>query len=64
MSRGESTDLLEDSCSQNTLKNERLEHLRYRQERNFTDRERLSGETQQGQETRCPLIIGVGRYIY
>jgi hypothetical protein len=33
------------SCSQNTLKNKRLEHQSYRQERNFIDRERLSGET-------------------
>jgi hypothetical protein len=34
---GESTDALEGSCSQNTLKNKRLEHQRYRQERNFID---------------------------
>jgi hypothetical protein len=42
--RGESMDALMGSCSQNTLKNERLEHQSYRQERNFIDRERLSGE--------------------
>jgi hypothetical protein len=41
---GESTDALMGSRSQNTLKNERLEHQSYRQERNFIDRERLSGE--------------------
>jgi hypothetical protein len=35
-------DTLEGSCSQNTLKNKRLEHQSYRQERNFIDRERLS----------------------
>jgi hypothetical protein len=29
---GESTDMLMGSCSQNTLKNERLEHQSYRQE--------------------------------
>jgi hypothetical protein len=41
---GESTDKLKGSCSQNTLKNKRLEHWSYRQERNFIDRERLSKE--------------------
>jgi hypothetical protein len=40
--RGESMDALMGSCSQNTLKNERLEHQSYRQERKFIDRERLS----------------------
>jgi hypothetical protein len=38
---------LKGSCSQNTLKNKRLEHQSYRQERNF-DRERLSGERHSG----------------
>jgi hypothetical protein len=38
MSWGESTDVLEGSCSQNTLKNKRLEHQGYKQERNFTDK--------------------------
>jgi hypothetical protein len=42
---GESMDMLEGSCSQNILKNKRLGHQSYRQERNFIDRERLSGET-------------------
>jgi hypothetical protein len=42
---GESMDALKDSCFQNTLKNKRLEPWSYRQERNFLDRERLSGET-------------------
>jgi hypothetical protein len=42
---GESTDTLKGLCSQNTLKNKRLEHRSYRQERNFIDRERLSRET-------------------
>jgi hypothetical protein len=41
---GESTDMLEGSCSQNTLKNKRLEHQSYRQKRNFIDKESLSGE--------------------
>jgi hypothetical protein len=41
---GGSMDALEGSCSQNTLKNKRLEHWRYGQERNCIDRERLSGE--------------------
>jgi hypothetical protein len=31
----ESTDMLMGSCFQNTLRNERLEHWSYRQERNF-----------------------------
>jgi hypothetical protein len=39
---GESTDTLEGSCSQNTLKIKRLKHRSYRQERNFIDRESLS----------------------
>jgi hypothetical protein len=43
---GESTDMLEGSGSQNTPKNKRLEHQSYRQERNFIDRERLSGRMQ------------------
>jgi hypothetical protein len=42
---GESTDVLKCSCSQNTFKNERLEHLSYRQERNFIDKDRQRGET-------------------
>jgi hypothetical protein len=42
---GESKDVLEGSCFQNTLKNKRLEHQSYRQKRNFIDRERLSRET-------------------
>jgi hypothetical protein len=42
---GEFTDALEGSCSQNTLKNKRLEPWSYRQERNFIDRERQSRET-------------------
>jgi hypothetical protein len=41
---GESTDTLMGSCSQNTFKNERLEHHSYRKERNFIGRERLSEE--------------------
>jgi hypothetical protein len=36
--------MLDGSCSQNTLKSKRLEYHSYRQERNFIDRERLSGE--------------------
>jgi hypothetical protein len=36
------------SCSQSTLRNERLEHWSYRQERNFIDIERLSGEVHSG----------------
>jgi hypothetical protein len=32
----------------NTLKNKRLEHWSYRQESNFIDRERLSGEMHSG----------------
>jgi hypothetical protein len=35
-------------CSQNTLKDKRLEHRSYRQERNFIDRERLSREMHSG----------------
>jgi hypothetical protein len=42
---GESMDMLQGSCSQNTLKDKRLEHWSYRQKRNFIDRERLSRET-------------------
>jgi hypothetical protein len=45
---GESMDTLMDSCSQNTLKNERLEHWSYRQEKNLIDREKLRGETHSG----------------
>jgi hypothetical protein len=41
---GESTDAVMGSCSQNTLRNERLEHLSYRQKKNFTHRERQIGE--------------------
>jgi hypothetical protein len=41
---GKSMDMLEGSCSQNTLKNKSLEHQSYRQERNFIGRERLSGQ--------------------
>jgi hypothetical protein len=56
---------LEGSCSQSTLKNKRLEHQSYRQERNLTERERLSRDAQWGLETRCPLSTGVGEiYIY
>jgi hypothetical protein len=51
-------DRLEGSCSQNTLKNKRLEHLSYRQERNFIDREKLRRDTQQDLETGCPLSVG------
>jgi hypothetical protein len=43
----ESTGALEGSCSQNTLKNRRLEHWNYRQE-NFIDRKRLSREMHSG----------------
>jgi hypothetical protein len=35
---GKSMDELEGSCSQNTVKNKRLEHQSYRQNRNFIDR--------------------------
>jgi hypothetical protein len=42
----ESMEVLMGSCSQNTLKDKRLDHQSYRQERNFIDRERLSRETQ------------------
>jgi hypothetical protein len=45
---GESMDMLEGSCSQNILKNKRLGHQSYRQERNFIDRERLSREVHSG----------------
>jgi hypothetical protein len=38
-------DMPKGSCSQNTLKNVRLEHQSCRQERNFIDRDRLSEET-------------------
>jgi hypothetical protein len=44
MGTGEYMDELMGSCFQNTFRNERLEHRSYRQERNFIDRERLSGE--------------------
>jgi hypothetical protein len=44
MGTGEYMDELMGSCFQNTFRNERLEHQSYRQERNFIDRERLSGE--------------------
>jgi hypothetical protein len=45
---GEFMYVLKGSCSQNTLKNERLEHQSNMQERNFIDRERLSGEMHGG----------------
>jgi hypothetical protein len=45
---GKSIDTLEGSCSHNTLKNKRLEHLSYRQKRNFIGRERLSRQTHSG----------------
>jgi hypothetical protein len=41
-------DVLKGFCSQNTLKNKRLEHWSYRKKRNFIDRERLSGERHSG----------------
>jgi hypothetical protein len=41
-------DAIKRSCSQNTLKNKRLEHHSYRQERNFIDRERLNKEMHSG----------------
>jgi hypothetical protein len=41
-------DTLIGSCSQNPLKNERLEHWSYRQERNFIVRESLSREMHNG----------------
>jgi hypothetical protein len=53
-------DSLKGSCSQSTLKNERLEHWSYRQERNLIDRERLNRDTQHSLETGCPLSAGVG----
>jgi hypothetical protein len=55
---GESIDSVEGFCSQNTLKNKRLEHWGYRQERDFFDREKLSGVVQQNLETGCPLSVG------
>jgi hypothetical protein len=58
---GESTDMLEGSCSQNILKNKRLEPWSYRQERDFIDRERLSGEA----HSRAPEHWSGGHiYIY
>jgi hypothetical protein len=61
----ESTDVLKGSCSQNTLKNKRLEPWSYRQERNFIDRERLSRETHRGvRKPGAPLSAGVGIYMY
>jgi hypothetical protein len=59
---GKSTDTLKGSCSQNTLKNERLAHWSYRQERNFIDREKLRG--QWGPEIRCSPSIEVRGDIY
>jgi hypothetical protein len=41
---GESMDVL-GVLALRTLKNKRLEHQKYRQEKNFIDKERLSGET-------------------
>jgi hypothetical protein len=55
---GESTDALVGSCSQNTLKNKRLEHQSYRQERNFIDRERLNRETHSRVWNPVPPSIG------
>jgi hypothetical protein len=40
--------LIMGSCSQNTLKNKRLENWSYRQERNFIDRESLSRKMHRG----------------
>jgi hypothetical protein len=51
---GESTNVLEGSCSQSTLKNKRLEHQSYRQERNFIDTERLSEEHTAESRNRVP----------
>jgi hypothetical protein len=47
-------DMLEGSCSWNTLKNKRLEHQSHRQERNFIDRERLSGEMNSEVQNQMP----------
>jgi hypothetical protein len=44
----ESSAALAGSCSQNTLKNKRLEHQSYRQERDFIGRAWLSRETHSG----------------
>jgi hypothetical protein len=61
---GEFMYVLKGSCSQNTLKNERLEHCGYRQEINFIDRERLSGETYSGvQKPGAPRVLEWGLYI-
>jgi hypothetical protein len=58
---GESTDVLKGSCSQNTLKNKRLDQQSYRQERNFNDRERLRGERDRGVwKPGAPPSTGVG----
>jgi hypothetical protein len=59
---GEPMDTLMGSCSQNTLKNKRLEYQSYRQERKFMDRERLSGEMHRRVWKADP--IGVGGYVY
>jgi hypothetical protein len=62
---GESTDALMDSCSQNTLRNERLEHRNYRQERNFIDTEWLSGEMHRWvQKLGAPWALEWGIYVY
>jgi hypothetical protein len=51
---GEYTDALEHSCSQNSLKNKRLEHPSYRQKRNFIYKERLSRETHRVRKPGVP----------
>jgi hypothetical protein len=59
----ESTDVLKGSCSQNTLKNKRLEPWSYRQERNFIGRERLSRETHRGCGNQVPHRVLEWGYI-
>jgi hypothetical protein len=64
---GESADALMGSCTQNTLKNERLEHQSLRQERkkNFIDRERLSGDTySRVWKLGAPRVLEYRLYIY
>jgi hypothetical protein len=55
------TCLLKGSCSQNTLKNKRLDHQSYR---NLIDKERLSRDAEWDLKTRCPLSTRVGWYMY
>jgi hypothetical protein len=61
---GESTYVLMGSCSQNTFRNERLEHHGCKQERNFNDREKMIREMHSGVWKLCARELWSGNFMY